>query len=1334
MDSALPAGTPRSPRHAARSYALGALLASCLLWLSNAEAQIQRVNLAKYQTTASDSAAPGKPAYMATDGVVGNTNSWMSSGAGPHWLQISFPVPMQIGSAQLYLGSDDTSPAANFSLQYFNLSSNAWVTIPGASFSGNTATVLNVVFTSPVTGPMFRFYCTDATVTVREIALFATNGPSGYTIGSDVSLNLGKQCTVIASSMTGSNYASGAVDGYAGTNAGWQTANVNGPHTLEVDFPVASRIGSAHLYSGSGTYPAVSSFTLNYWTGNAWAAIPGATITGNAQQDLVIAFTSPVSTTKVQLSIPGNGTQFVRELAVFSAGTGITGYPLWTDVVSEDPPATQWETYGDGFYSLVNQSNSAALVVSATGATQAAPNATNTAQQFQVLYNLDSDTFRLRHHSSWRCIAAQDAGNTAGTPVVEEPVYYAMPHELWRFQTLGGGYYRVVNVGSGLALQTDGQSPATVTLANVSSDPRQQWQINFQTNYPKKGIAGNEENWGLFGTSWDYNWSLNPSQPPPAQVAFLPQQWNGSGVTTLSQSFSAWHTDPEPMALLGFNEPDSTEQANMTTTNCVALWPQLQAANVPLVAPATTWPLDAWITNFWTLANSAGLRIDESGFHWYSYPSADTIIGNVQSVYSTWGRPVWITEFSTSNPGTYYTEEMNYTFLAEFLWRAEGLACLHRYGIFCFDENEPTDTWDETSPDGAVFLADGITLTPYGQLYAAWDADLTIHTNIPYILHNKGACYRISNTGAAAPGIANIRTNDLTVQWQLVPAPTPNQFYIVSLSDERSLSYSGTTLSLAAAGTTGPAVQWTYTANSNGYFFIDNPGANMRLGLNRVNNGSGQPTTTNLQMYAAGTVSDNTRWRFIKPWKAVPIGLTAVSGNGQAVLSWNPVAGATGYNLMRANVSGGPYTTVASGITTTNYTNTGLTNNTVYYYAVSAVLSTGQSANSVEAAVMGGGVAVNCGSTAAAAWFGPDANYSGGSTSSTGSAIDVAFVTNPAPQAVYQNNRYGSMTYTFGGLAANNYYWVRLHFAESYWTATGKRVFNVALNGTTTLPSFDIFAAAGAENRAVIRDLYKQASSSGQMTIQFTSITDNPQINGIEILQPSPLVPTALTAVAGNGQVTLIWPACDGATSYNVYRATTSGGPYTLISTTGSVTETAYLDSFVANSTTYYYVVTGINPYGESAYSPQAAATPLCAPLAAPTAANNGPIFAGMNLNLTASTVPGASYAWTGPNGFSSSTQNPSITSAATNAAGLYSVTASAGGCSSPAAMTTVIVNPPVALSAQSSANAFVLAWPGGTLQSATNVLGPWTNVSPASSPYTNAPTGPQQFFRVKVQ
>jgi hypothetical protein len=79
----------------------------------------------------------------------------------------------------------------------------------------------------------------------------------------------------------------------------------------------------------------------------------------------------------------------------------------------------------------------------------------------------------------------------------------------------------------------------------------------------------------------------------------------------------------------------------------------------------------------------------------------------------------------------------------------------------------------------------------------------------------------------------------------------------------------------------------------------------------------------------------------------VPTGLSATAGNAQVQLSWNASTGATGYNVKRATTSGGPYTTVAT-VSTTSFTNMGLTNGTTYFYVVSAFNSNGESANSGE--------------------------------------------------------------------------------------------------------------------------------------------------------------------------------------------------------------------------------------------------------------------------------------------------------------------------------------------------------------------------------------------------
>ena len=228
--------------------------------------------------------------------------------------------------------------------------------------------------------------------------------------------------------------------------------------------------------------------------------------------------------------------------------------------------------------------------------------------------------------------------------------------------------------------------------------------------------------------------------------------------------------------------------------------------------------------------------------------------------------------------------------------------------------------------------------------------------------------------------------------------------------------------------------------------------------------------------------------------------------------------------------------------------------------------------------------------------------------------------------------------------------------------------------------------------------------------------------------------PSGLSATSAAGQTTLNWTAYEGAASYNIRRSSASGGPYSVISPPGNVTGTTFADSSAATNTAYYYVVSATTPYGESGNSSEVSSASGCTPPAAPTASYNSPLYAQMTLYLAASTIPGATYNWTGPNGFGSLSQNPSIVGVGPEASGTYSVTATLGGCTSAPGTTTVTVNPSVAVAVQASAGAFIFTWPYGTLESATNVVGPWSPVAGATSPYTNASSQPQQFFQIKVQ
>lgn len=82
-----------------------------------------------------------------------------------------------------------------------------------------------------------------------------------------------------------------------------------------------------------------------------------------------------------------------------------------------------------------------------------------------------------------------------------------------------------------------------------------------------------------------------------------------------------------------------------------------------------------------------------------------------------------------------------------------------------------------------------------------------------------------------------------------------------------------------------------------------------------------------------------------------PTNLVATQNNLQINLSWDTVTNATSYNVKRATTAGGSYTTIATNITTTTYTDTSVENNVTYYYVVSALNGDIESPNSNEVSV-----------------------------------------------------------------------------------------------------------------------------------------------------------------------------------------------------------------------------------------------------------------------------------------------------------------------------------------------------------------------------------------------
>ena len=248
-------------------------------------------------------------------------------------------------------------------------------------------------------------------------------------------------------------------------------------------------------------------------------------------------------------------------------------------------------------------------------------------------------------------------------------------------------------------------------------------------------------------------------------------------------------------------------------------------------------------------------------------------------------------------------------------------------------------------------------------------------------------------------------------------------------------------------------------------------------------------------------------------------------------------------------------------------------------------------------------LAINSGGTAEGN-FVADEDFNGGDTATSTAAVTTS--ANSAPEDVYLSERYVPFTYILTGLIADAPYTVKMHFAETYWTGPGERIFSVGMNGKYVLNDLDVFKTAGGENIAYDPQFTTSADRYGQIIVQFIyGGEDQPFINGIEAVQSGnpactaiPSAPAGLTATASSSSaIGLSWnavtpPANCSISSYSVYRSTTSGfTPSSSNLVAGGVTGTSYSNTGLAASTTYYYVVEAVDADGSSAASTQAGAT-----------------------------------------------------------------------------------------------------------------------------------------------
>lgn len=215
---------------------------------------------------------------------------------------------------------------------------------------------------------------------------------------------------------------------------------------------------------------------------------------------------------------------------------------------------------------------------------------------------------------------------------------------------------------------------------------------------------------------WFYTWGPKMPEGIPQGVEYIPMIW---GQWTCNDETMQRLVGEKHKTLLGFNEPDQSEQANMSVEKALELWPRLMETGMRLGSPAGVHPDGEWMTAFMAEADKRGYRIDFITIHNYYGSNPKHFLNRLEKIRKLYNKPLWVTEFAVADWGAradkpnQYSPADVYKFMEVVLPSLEILDYVERYAWF----SAPKPT--HALAPSVLFDSDG-ALTRLGQLYASF--------------------------------------------------------------------------------------------------------------------------------------------------------------------------------------------------------------------------------------------------------------------------------------------------------------------------------------------------------------------------------------------------------------------------------------------------------------------------------------------------------------------------------------------------------------------------------------------------------------------------------------
>lgn len=235
------------------------------------------------------------------------------------------------------------------------------------------------------------------------------------------------------------------------------------------------------------------------------------------------------------------------------------------------------------------------------------------------------------------------------------------------------------------------------------------------------GIATRNSGWEKRLTDlrckWFYSWSTDTDKGIPEGIDFIPMVFGKWGIAEPTAKAAAFAKKTGVGEILGFNEPDQKEQANISVEKALDAWPLLMKTGLRIGSPACVHPDKEWMKEFMAGVEERKLRVDFVCMHSYTGPNAKGFVERIEAVHSLFKRPIWITEFAvgdweaTSPETNRHRPERILKFMEELLPMLEAMDIVERYAWF------PAGQDNKALGTSALFDKDG-KLTPLGECYA----------------------------------------------------------------------------------------------------------------------------------------------------------------------------------------------------------------------------------------------------------------------------------------------------------------------------------------------------------------------------------------------------------------------------------------------------------------------------------------------------------------------------------------------------------------------------------------------------------------------------------------